>query len=394
VTIIDVVLAALLVLAAVLGYRQGLIVGLLGVVGFLVGGALGMVLAPLVVETWENALFQALATILAVLLCAGVGQALLAAIGAGVRDAVEWRPARVADAAGGSLLSMAAVLLLVWFLALAFVAGPSSTLTRELRESRILTEVDQVMPDQARGLFSALRGAFDSSIFPEVFAGIAAPELIPVAPPDGDLADSPVARSARASVVEVIGTSSLCDRGSTGSGFVYAPDRILTNAHVVAGTDRLFVRVGGTGSPRRADVVVLDPRTDVAVLAVDGLGAPALSFAPVPADRGDDAIVLGFPGGRAYTAGSARVRDRLTARGSDIYDAAPVTREIYALRAIVRPGNSGGPMLDPQGRILGMIFAASAEDPETGYALTNAEIADDARLGTVSTSPLPTGACA
>jgi S1-C subfamily serine protease len=250
------------------------------------------------------------------------------------------------------------------------------------------------MPDQARGLFSSLRGAFDRSLFPEVFAGIATPEIVPVAPPNGDLADSPIAARARGSVVEVIGSSSSCDRAFSGSGFVYANERVMTNAHVVAGTDRLFVRVGGTGAPRRADVVVLDPLSDVAVLYVPGLSATPLPFAAEPANRGDDAVVIGFPGGESYTVGSARVRDRLEARGRDIYDQNAVTREIYALRAIVRPGNSGGPMLDPQGRVLGVVFAASAEDDETGYALTLDEVADDARLGLVSTSPLPTGACA
>lgn len=391
---IDVLLIVLLVLAAISGYRQGLIAGVLGFVGFLVGGAIGMVLAPLVVANWSNALGQALVTVLAVLLCAGVGQALLGVIGSSIRESVDWQPARLADAAGGSVLSVVAVVVLAWFLALAFVAGPSSGFTRQIRASSILTSVDGVMPEQARGLFTALRNTFDQSVFPEVFAGIATPELVPVAPPDGDLAALPVAGRVRNSIVEVIGTSSSCNRGFTGSGFVYAGQRVMTNAHVVAGTDRVFVRVGGTGQPLPADVVVFDPAGDVAVLAVPGLDSPAMAFAPQPAERGDDAIVIGFPGGRAYTVGSARVRDVIDARGSDIYDANPVTREIYALRTRVRPGNSGGPMIDPQGRVLGVVFAASTEDPETGYALTAADVADDAALGAVSTIPLTTGECA
>jgi S1-C subfamily serine protease len=390
---IDVVLVILLVVAAVTGYRQGFVVGLLGFCGFLVGGAIGMLLAPVIVEQWTNALAQALVTMLAVIVCAGVAQALAVTAGSAVREALTWRPARFADAAGGALISVVAVLLLVWFLALAFVTGPSSVVTRELRASAILNGVDGVMPDQARGLFSGLRSAFDRSIFPEVFAGVGTPEFADVDPPDGDLADSPVAREARDSIVEVLGTSSSCDAGSTGSGFVYAPQRVMTNAHVVAGMDQVFVRVGGTGRPLLASVVVFDPDVDAAVLEVPDLDSEPLSFAPDPARRGDDGMVIGFPGGEAFTVSSARIRDRLIARGSDIYDASPVRREIYALRTIVRPGNSGGPLLDPQGRVLGVVFAASTEDDETGYALTAAQVADAASLGVVTTVPLATGSC-
>jgi S1-C subfamily serine protease len=393
VSAVDVALAALLLLAAISGYRQGLIAGALGFVGFLVGGAVGMVLAPMVLASWTNALGQALVTVLAVLLCAAVGQALMGVLGAALRESVEWRPARLADAAAGSVLSVTAVLVLAWFLALAFVAGPSSGLTSQLRASSILTSVDGVMPEQARGLFTTLRNSFDKSVFPEVFAGIATPELVPVPAPDGDLAALPIADEVRGSIVEVLGTSSSCSRGFTGSGFVYSPQRVMTNAHVVAGTDRVFVRVGGVERPLPADVVLFDPAGDVAVLAVPELEARPLTFRTKPAKRGDDGIVIGFPGGRAYTVGSARVRDVIDARGSDIYDADPVTREIYALRTRVRPGNSGGPLIDRQGQVLGVVFAASTEDPETGYALTAADVSDDATLGVVSSAPVGTGAC-
>lgn len=391
---IDVVLIVLLVVAAVTGYRQGFIVGILGFLGFFAGGAVGMLLAPLIVEEWTHHLAQAVVTVLAVLVCAGVAQALATTGAAAFRETLTWRPARVVDAAGGAVISVVAVLLLVWFMALAFVTGPSSALTRELRSSTILSGVDGVMPDEARGLFSGLRSVFDRSIFPEVFAGVVAPELVDVAPPNGDLAGSTVAREVRGSVIEILSSSSSCDAGSTGSGFVYAPQRVMTNAHVVAGMDRVFIRAGGTGRPLQATVVAFDPATDIAVLAVPGLDAAPLPFAAEPATRGDDGIVIGFPGGEAYTASSARVRDRLSARGSDIYDASVVRREIYALRTIVRPGNSGGPLLDPQGRVLGVVFAASTEDDETGYALTADQVRDTANVGRVSTVALSTGPCA
>lgn len=393
-SLVDVVLLLIVVVAAISGYRQGLIAGTLGFVGFLMGAAVGMVLAPTVVATWSNSLGQALVTVLAVLLCAALGQALFGVVGGAIRDSVDWHPARLADAAGGSVLSVVAVVVLAWFLALAFVAGPSSGFTRQIRASTILSSVDGVMPDQARGLFTALRNTFDQSVFPEVFAGIATPEIVPVSPPDGDLATLPVATRVRSSVVEVVTSAASCGRGSTGSGFVYAPGRIMTNAHVVAGADQVSVLVGGVGRPLEADVVLFDPAGDVAVLNVPGLAAPVLPFASSPARRGDGAIVIGFPGGGNYTVNSGRVREVIDARGSDIYDASAVTREIYALRTTVRPGNSGGPMMDERGRVLGVVFAASSDDPETGYALTASEVAGDAAEGALASVPVDTGACA
>jgi S1-C subfamily serine protease len=390
---IDLLIVMVVALAAFTGYRQGLIAGVLGFVGFLGGAAIGMLLVPIAVQNWQSDLAKVAAIVIAVLSFAAVGQTIFAMAGAGIRDGIDWRPVRVADAAGGALLSAVAVLLVAWFLAIAVVGGPTTQLTRDVRNSAILTQIDGVMPEQGRTLFSALRNTFDQSLFPQVFAGIATPELVPVPAPDGDLATSPVGGRLRPSIVEVIGDSSSCNRGVTGSGFVISPGRVITNAHVVAGTDRLFIRAGGTGSPMLANVVLFDPSTDVAVLAVPELRAAPLRFASQPATRGDDAIVIGFPGGRSYTVGSARVRDVQTARGADIYDKRPVVRQIYSLRAIVRPGNSGGPMTDPQGRVLGMVFAASVEDPETGYALTNADIRDDAVAGVAASVPVPTGSC-
>jgi S1-C subfamily serine protease len=391
---VDVVLVVGLLLAAVTGYRQGLIAGALGLVGFLLGGALGMVLAPAVVASWTNPAAQAVATLVGVVLCAAAGQLALGAVGSWARDSVAWRPARVADAAFGSMLSVVGVLVLAWFLALALVAGSTSSLVGSVRDSRILGAVDTVMPEGARGLFTDLRDAFDTSVFPEVFAGFAIPELVPVEEPDGDLADSPVATALRGSVVRVSSRSATCEEGFTGSGFVVAPERVMTNAHVLTGVDAVVVRPGGTGTPLRARVVLFDPSLDIAVLAVPGLSARPLAWADEPLVRGADAMAVGYPGGGPFTVSSARVRGVLDARGRDIYDEAVVSREIYALRTEVRPGNSGGPLLTLEGTVAGVVFAASSEDPSTGYALTADQVRSAAVAGASSSVPVSTGRCA
>jgi S1-C subfamily serine protease len=167
----------------------------------------------------------------------------------------------------------------------------------------------------------------------------------------------------------------------------------MTNAHVVAGSNRVRVLLVGRGAPLEATVVFLDPRTDVAVLAVKGLDAPALTF-DATAVRGDDAVVAGFPQDGPLAAGPARIRSVLVAVGHDIYGEPGARREVYSLRASVREGNSGGPLLAPDGKVLGVVFAASVDNPQTGYALTAKAVKPALAAGRTASAPVATGACA
>jgi S1-C subfamily serine protease len=211
-----------------------------------------------------------------------------------------------------------------------------------------------------------------------------------VEPPDPRLASSAVVRTARKSVVKVLGEAPSCDRRLEGTGFVFAPQRVMTNAHVVAGTDTLVVESGGQRYDAR--VVVYDPARDLAVLAVPELNAPALRFA-APATRGSDAIVAGYPLDGPYTAVPARVRDMREVRGPDIYNDRTVDREVYTIRATVRSGNSGGPLLTTRGTVYGVIFAAAVDDPQTGFALTARESAPVIAAGRSASASVGTGPC-
>jgi S1-C subfamily serine protease len=196
----------------------------------------------------------------------------------------------------------------------------------------------------------------------------------------------------RASVLKITGVAPSCARRIEGTGFVYAPDRIMTNAHVVAGVDRPRVEVGDR--QRAATVVLYDPDRDVAVLRVPDLDLRSLAFSAREADTDDDAIVVGYPEDGPFFVGPARVRDRMQIRGPDIYDRRTVTREVYSILGDVRSGNSGGPLLAPDGTVYGVIFAAAVDQPRTGFALTSAEVARDARAGRDATRQVATGDCA
>jgi len=189
----------------------------------------------------------------------------------------------------------------------------------------------------------------------------------------------------------VTGVAEACRKRIEGSGFVYAPERVMTNAHVVAGVREPQVEVGGRSLD--AEVVLFDPARDVAVLAVDGLTAPALTPAPEQAEREQGAIVVGYPQDGPFRADAARVIRTQDARGKDIYQQADVVREIYSVRGLVRQGNSGGPLVDTDGNVLGVVFAAAADDQTIGYVLTWDEVAPAAERARDSTRPVSTREC-
>jgi S1-C subfamily serine protease len=229
--------------------------------------------------------------------------------------------------------------------------------------------------------------------YAQVFGALGAETALAVPPPDRAVLRDRGLLRARDSVVKIEGVATSCSRKIEGSGFVVAPHLVVTNAHVVAGVTEgpeVFTR---SGAQFPARVVLFDPRRDVAVLDVPGLPARPLRLALAAAPFGGDAIVAGYPLAAPFTAVAARVgRDEL-AVGPDIYQTVQITRQIYPVRAVVRPGNSGGPLLSPGGRVYGMVFAAATSLPDTGYALTAAEIAPDVRRGEQHGATVSTGAC-
>lgn len=390
---LDVILVVLLLLFAVTGYRQGFIVGVFSFAGFVGGGVLAALTAPAPIQAWvEDPGRQALLAIAVVFLSAALGQFLLSYLGTFVRNKVTWDSARVLDAIGGALISGLSVLLVAWFIgstvansALPFVAG-------QVRDSRILHSVDTLMPEAAHSGFSTFRRIVDQSAFPQVFSGLGTGELAEVAPPDPDVLTTPELIESSRSVVKVLGTAPSCQRRVEGTGFAYAEDRIMTNAHVVAGvTDDLRV-VTREGYQLDATLVLFDAQQDLAVLHVPGLDLEPLEFTH-EAPQGGDAVVAGFPRNSGFTAVPARVRARQTAQGPDFYHSQQVSREIYQVRAVVRPGNSGGPLLSPDGTVYGVVFAAATNEPETGYVLTADEVAENAQSGLENNEQVSSHAC-
>lgn len=378
---LDAVLVVLLLLFAITGYRQGFIVGIFSFVGFIGGGVIAALTAPNHIQEWvADPGRQALLAIAVVFLSAALGQFLASYLGTLVRNRVTWDSARVVDALGGALISALSVLLVAWFIGSTVINSALPFVATQVKDSRVLQSVDALMPESAHQGFSEFRRVVDQSAFPQVFSGLGTGELAEVEPPDPDVLTTPELIEASRSVVKVLGTAPTCQRRVEGTGFAYAPDRIMTNAHVVAGvTDDLRV-VTRDGHQIEATLVLFDSAQDLAVLHVPGLELEPLEFNH-EAFQGDDAVVAGFPRNSGFTAVPARIRAQQMAQGPDFYHDSQVSREIYQVRAVVRPGNSGGPLLAPDGSVYGVVFAAATNEQETGYVLTADEVADNARQG-------------
>jgi S1-C subfamily serine protease len=260
-----------------------------------------------------------------------------------------------------------------------------------VRGSSVLETVDNIAPAWMRQLPTEFTALLDTSGLPDVIGPFGRTPITTVDPPDASVLESPVASSLQSSVLRIRGVAPSCQRALEGSGFVVAPDRVMTNAHVVAGTAGIVVDTAN--GPMDAEVVLFDPSADVAVLEVPGLDAPVLNFAPEPAQTGDSALVLGYPGGGPYTASAARVREILDLSGPDIYRAGTVQREVYTVRGSIRQGNSGGPLVDSDGRVLGVVFGAAVDNSDTGFVLTAAEVSRQLQAASGASAAVDTGAC-
>ncbi|MFL6098689.1 MAG: MarP family serine protease [Actinomycetales bacterium] len=392
---IDIILLLLMAAYSVSGYRQGFLISASSLVGFLGCGALAMWVLPDVLGRWlqgPSDLRSSLILVGGVLTCAALGQGVFGALGARVKNRVRFAPAHMVDAALGAVASLVAICLLTWFVAGA-VRGVAGPVSRQIGRSHIVAALDDLIPARAAELFTGFRSLLDRGGFPKVFESLGPERILPIDPPDGAVAQSKAVRDAARSIVKVTGVARSCSRSQEGSGWVVAPDKVVTNAHVVAGERSQVVRIGGTGTAYEAHVVLFDPKRDIAVLDVPGLPAPPLKLGP-DAVRGTSAVVAGFPENGPYTVGAARVRQVIDATGNDIYDRPGIERQVYSLYARVRPGNSGGPLLGTGGKVIGIVFATSLDDPNTGYALTMHEAAPILERAAGANTPVRTGGCA
>ncbi len=388
--LLDWLLVVLVLTYALSGYWQGFITGAFATSGLLVGGLIGVWLAPAALGDADPSLLVSLGALFIVILCASLGQALLQFAGSRIRDKITWQPARAVDAAGGAVLSAVAVLLVAWALGVAISGSSIAGITGQVRSSTVLQQVDRVLPASADSALGAFNDVVGSGFFPQYLDPFAPERIVEVAPGPRRLLTDPDVEDAQASVLKIRGTND-CGRGVEGSGFIYSDGRVMTNAHVVAGVDDPEVEVNG--STVSAEVVLYNPDLDVAVLALDTSGLPSLTFDTQVEER-EGVAILGYPLDGPYDVQPGRVRAEQRLRSPDIYGDGSVIREVFSLRGLVRPGNSGGPIVTSAGDVAGVVFAASVQDKDTGYALTADQVAQSAAAGASRSDQVSTGDCA
>lgn len=395
--LLDWLLVLLVVAYALSGYWQGFVTGASATFGLLAGGLFGVWLAPIALGDADPSLAVSLGALFIVILAASLGQGLCQYFGARLRDRIRWQPVRALDAVGGAVLSAAAVLVVAWALGVAITGSRIQGVTPIVRSSLILAKVNDALPASAGNLLTAFNDVVGTSFFPRYLEPFTPEKIISVKPGDKRILRDPDVERAGASVLKVRGTND-CGRGVEGSGFVFfmrdGEGRLMTNAHVVAGVDDPEIEIGDDDVA--ATVVEYDPDLDIAVLAFDSDAVDAVPFndADEPAAAKDSVAILGYPQDGPFDVQPGRIRDQQRLRSPDIYGDGAVIREVYSLRGLVRPGNSGGPIVSSAGEVVGVVFAASVTDDDTGYALTAAAVAQAAARGVTSTREVSTGDCA
>ncbi len=385
---VDVVVVVVAVLAAVQGARVGGLVQVCAIVGFFAGLFVGALLASRTV-VWAHSPTARTAVALSTMLLVAFSFGMVGRIVGGMLTSrVRQGPARSVDSAAGVLVAVVAALVTVWLLASTMVNSSSVALDNAILQSRIIKALDGVLPAPP-SVFGRAQGFLSEEGFPPVLGALAPASARPVPlPTDATLRRAVLAAGASTVKVEGFG----CGVLQEGSGFVAAPGLVVTNAHVVAGIRRPLVQVGTTLQP--VQVLSYDPSFDLAVLRVPGLTAPVLHLDPSTVPQGTQGAVLGYPEGGPFTADGAGVMALFQAEGRDIYGHGLTVRNVYEIDAEVRPGNSGGPLVLPDGEVVGVVFSRSTVDPSIGYALTSPDVSTRVVAAEQVRVPVGTGACA
>jgi len=389
VNFLDLVVVALAAGAGWVGYRMGFVRRATSWAALAIGLVVGVLLVPDVADALRGSppRTRLLASLAFVVVVAGVAQAVGAAIGGSLSARVGRTNAglRQGDRAAGGALGVVGVLVLMWLLIPALANSPGWT-ARAVRDSAVARFIDRVAPAPPSESETLGRLVGDQT-FPEVFDTLSSPDA-GTPPADG----IPAEAAARVTRSTLLVEGQACDRIQEGSGFVAGPNLVVTNAHVVAGERDTRV-TASDGRRLDATVVAFDPNRDLAVLRVPGLGLPALELGEGSVD--ERGALFGHPGGGALRQAPVRIAEQIVARGTDITRSHPTEREVFVLAAVTAPGDSGGPVVDPEGRVVGVMFAYDISRQSTAYALTRSEL--DAVLGPVlangSTTTVATGDC-
>ncbi|MBZ8177550.1 MarP family serine protease [Corynebacterium poyangense] len=389
--IIDLILLIAVIITLFAGWRMGAVTSIFSTVGVISGLVGAAMLAPFVMEKVASTSLRILFALGLIVLLVALGNLIGTTLGAWLRNALGKTPVRSIDSLVGGILQPVATLLVAWLVAHPLAMSAGGDISSGIQGSKILAATDKAVPERFHNLPDRISAMLSESGLPPIMGVYQQHAGAEVDPPDQQIVHSPVVNTVRPSVIHVMGDAEMCSRRLMGSGFVASPHHVITNAHVVAGTNR--VNLDTVHGVEQAQVVYYNPEVDLAVLYAPNLDLPALPWAEEPAQTGDDALVLGFPESGPFSVSPARVREKLMIAGPDIYAQGRVEREAYTLRGSVRQGNSGGPVINSDGEVIGVVFGAAVDNSDTGYAITRAEVLRQIGDLNALTAPVATGQC-
>lgn len=387
--ILDIILVVVLIGFLIRGWRAGLLGSLGGLVGLAAGGVGAFFAIPLVASWVPDAAWRGWAAVAAAVVVLAVGYTIGAFIGGAIGSVVRKTPLRGLERLLGAALNLVVTALVLVTAALGVGSLGIPLLAQAVGSSAVIGTIDRVTPVEVKSTLAQLRSTVVDGGAQRVIEAFGGTADVPAAPQLDT--STPALQTASASVVRISGTAESCSRSLTGSGFVFADDLVMTNAHVLAGVTNPVVEVPGS-MPREGRIVYFDPVDDLAVIRVDDLGARSLPLAPNPAP-GSNAVVAGYPFGGPYTAGGAQVIVVGPSLVADISGNNPTSRQVVTLSGTVQPGNSGGPLLTESGDVAGVIFARDANSAPVGYALAMDEVLPVVALAGSLQSAVPSGAC-
>jgi S1-C subfamily serine protease len=385
----DIALVGILISYAIYGYRNGFVNSAGGFLGLLVGAIVAFFLVPVVANWVPDSGWR-----IVVVIVAGVGlmiggHSAGAALAALVSRSMKQRALRVAVRVLGSLQNLIATALVLSLVGSSVAAVGIPVLSRTVANSTVLRVIGAITPDPVEAFMAQVRSTLVQDGLPaitEALGGVVNPPTLT----DFDTG-SPALNAAAQSVVRITGTAPACGQSQAGSGFVVAEDRVVTNAHVVAGVTEPVIETPG-GQVIGGTVVYFDPIDDLAVIAVPGLSSPPLILTDTVGD-GTDGVIDGYPFGGPFVTAAAEVLSVDTARVADIYNDSQNDREVYTLATTVKEGDSGGPFLTLDGEVAGVVFARAANTANVGYAMTMAELDPVAEQAASLTTPVDSGTC-
>jgi S1-C subfamily serine protease len=393
--IVDIFLAAAILIFGWIGFRRGTLRIVLSIIGLLAGGALGALATPSLQSLISSNAFGFRPTIglTSIILGASLGMFLFGILGGFLRVVLLPFPfMKTIDSLVGFVLAILAVASISSTLSSAAQVIPNKTVNNLFAQSQVISEIDKYLPDRFKNIAQKIQNVITDSPLPEVFRSMVESRIIP-SQLEKDVEIPQSVTNSIASTVRIDGIAERCSAAMVGTGFIIANERVITNAHVVAGVKEPVITLSNSQTQLGGKVIAIDRKKDIAIIFVPGLTGEKLTFIG-PVTPNEVGFVVGYPNGGKLRTSAVSVSAEFESLGTDIDGNGEARRAVIVFGGDVKPGNSGGPLLNDQGQVLGVVFAADEQNKNTGYALAPSEVAKLISESTSKTDSIATGSCA